>query len=160
MILVRESRVSERSALLTRARDRASSLGRTSLDHCRHESEAELAFAGLHQLTPPIARRMDALAGPQRAALDAAFGVGEGLEPDPYRVALAAYDLVCEAAATGPLILIVDDAHWLDRSSLGALTFIARSWRASRWCSWRPFGTVTARRSTRPGCRPWARAPE
>src|SRR5258706_15513777 len=101
-----------KSALLARARERAGSLGARALTTVGAESEAELAFAGLHQLLRPIARRMDALAGPQRVALDAAFGVGEGLEPDPYRVALAAYDLVCEAAATGPLILIVDDAHW------------------------------------------------
>ena len=47
-------------------------------------------------------------------------------EPDLFLVALAAYQLVCDAADSSPLVLIVDDAHWLDRSSLGVLTFIAR----------------------------------
>jgi DNA-binding CsgD family transcriptional regulator len=125
-ILVRGEPGIGKSALLARARERASSLGTRALTTVGAESEAELAFAGLHQLLRPIARRMDALAGSQRAALDAAFGVAEALEPDPYRVALAAYELVCEAAAAGPLLLIVDDAQWLDRSSLGALAFIAR----------------------------------
>lgn len=115
-----------KSALLAHARERAGSLGAEVLSAVGVESEAELAFAGLHQLLRPIAGRMDALAGPQRAALDAAFGVRDALEPDPYHVALAAYELVSEAAGAGPLVLVVDDAHWLDRSSLGALAFIAR----------------------------------
>jgi DNA-binding CsgD family transcriptional regulator len=115
-----------KSALLHRARDRASSLGARTLTTVGVESEAELAFAGLHQLLRPITRRMDSLPARQREALEAAFGVADTLEPDPYRVALAAYELVCEAAGAGPLLLILDDAQWLDRSSLGALTFIAR----------------------------------
>ena len=41
-------------------------------------------------------------------------------------MALAAYQLVCDAADAGPVVLIVDDAQWLDRSSMGALAFIAR----------------------------------
>lgn len=41
-------------------------------------------------------------------------------------MALAAHQLVCEAAESSPLILIVDDAHWLDQSSLAVLAFIAR----------------------------------
>src|SRR5260221_8089054 len=125
-ILVRGEPGIGKSALLARARERAGSLGARALTTVGVESEAELAFAGLHQLLRPIARRMDALAGPQRAALDAAFGAAGALDPDPYRVALAAYELVCEAAGAEPLLLIVDDAHWLDRSSLAVLAFIAR----------------------------------
>jgi hypothetical protein len=115
-----------KSALLGRARDRASSLGARALATVGVESEAELAFAGLHQLLRPITRRMDLLPVPQRDVLDAAFGLAATLEPDPYRVALAAYELVCEAASAAPLLLIIDDAQWLDRSSLGALAFIGR----------------------------------
>ena len=63
---------------------------------------------------------------PQRGALDAAFGVRGDLEPDPFLVALAAHQLVCGAAEARPVALIVDDAHWLDRSTLGVLSFIAR----------------------------------
>jgi predicted ATPase len=39
---------------------------------------------------------------------------------------VAAFQLLCDAADAGPVVLIVDDAHWLDRSSLGALAFMAR----------------------------------
>jgi len=39
---------------------------------------------------------------------------------------LPPFQLVCDAADSGPVVLIVDDAHSLDQSSIGALTFIAR----------------------------------
>jgi AAA ATPase domain len=115
-----------KSALLEHVRERASSLGARALTTTGVESEAELAFAGLHQLLRPITRRMDLLSDVQRDALEGAFGLRTTLESDAYRVALAAYDLVCEAAGGGPLVLILDDAQWLDRSSLAVLTFIAR----------------------------------
>ena len=100
------------------------------------ESEAELAFAGLHQLLHPIVGLMDRLSDAQRAALEAAFGVTADLEPDPFRVSLAAFQLLCDAADAGPVVLIVDDAHWLDRSSLGALRSSLAGWKASRWRWW------------------------
>ncbi len=115
-----------KSALLDRSRGRASSLGARALATAGVESESELAFAGLHQLLGPIGNRIDRLPDPQRQALDAAFGVTDLFEPDPFRVALAAYRLVSDAADSSPLLLIADDAQWLDRSSLDVLTFIAR----------------------------------
>src|SRR5207245_4301582 len=115
-----------KSALLDRARQRARAMGARVLSTVGVESEAELAFAGLHQLLHPIVGLMDRLSDSQRAALEAAFGVTADLEPDPFRVAVAAFQLLCEAADARPVVLIVDDAHWLDRSSLAALAFIAR----------------------------------
>lgn len=115
-----------KSALLDRARGRASALGARTLTTVGVESESELAFAGLHQLLAPIASRIDGLPDPQRQALDAAFGVNDLVEPDPFRVALAAYRLISDAADASALLLIADDTQWLDRSSVDALTFIAR----------------------------------
>ncbi len=115
-----------KSALLDHARGLASSLGARTLATVGVESESELAFAGLHQLLAPIGSRIEGLADPQRQALDAAFGVDDLVEPDPFRVALAAYRLISDAADSSPLLLIADDAQWLDRSSLDVLTFIAR----------------------------------
>src|ERR1700750_1561108 len=115
-----------KSALLDRARDHASSLGARTLESVGVESESELAFAGLHQRLRPIGSRIERLPDPQRQALDAAFGVDDLAEPDPFRVDLAAYRLISDAADSSPLLLIADDAQWLDRSSLDALTFIAR----------------------------------
>src|SRR5207244_2690987 len=90
------------------------------------ESEAELAFAGLHQLLHPVIGSIERLPAQQRRALEAAFGLSDELEPDPFHVALAAHQLISQAADSRPTIVIADDAHWLDRSTLDVLTFIAR----------------------------------
>ena len=71
-----------KSALLDRARQRARAMGARVLSTVGVESEAELAFAGLHQLLHPIVGLMDRLSDSQRAALEAAFGVTADLEPD------------------------------------------------------------------------------
>jgi len=115
-----------KSAMLALAGERASALGFAKLATVGVESEAELAFAGLHQLLFPIIRSIELLPASQREPLNAAFGTIESAEPDAFRVAMAAFRLVIEAAESSPLVVLVDDAHWLDRSSLGVLTFIAR----------------------------------
>ncbi len=115
-----------KSALLRHAQARADELGVRTLSTVGVESEAELAFAGLHQLLYPILGLVSSLPDPQRRAIEAAFGVSDELEPDPFRVALAAYQLVCQAADSSSLLLVADDAQWLDQSSLEVLTFIAR----------------------------------
>lgn len=114
-----------KSVLLRRARDRASAVGVRTLNAVGVESEAALTFAGLHQLLVPVLDLSAALPGPQQQALRAAFGESEEVEPDRFLVAVAAYGLICEAAASGPLLLVLDDAQWLDPSSLAALTFVA-----------------------------------
>jgi AAA ATPase domain len=100
-----------KSALLERARDRATELGARALVAVGVESEAELAFAGMHQLLRPIVSTVELLPSPQRRALEAAFGIASDATPDPFLVALAAHQLVCDAAEVCPLALIVDDAH-------------------------------------------------
>src|SRR5580693_2340436 len=49
------------------------------------ESEMELAFAGLHQLCAPFLDQVEALPGPQREALEVAFGLRDGDRPDRFR---------------------------------------------------------------------------
>jgi DNA-binding CsgD family transcriptional regulator len=115
-----------KSALLHHARLRADAAGIRSLLTTGVESEAELAFAGLHQLLQPILGIREMLPDRPRRVLEAAFCIAGDLEPDLFRVATAVHQLVCEAAESGPLILIVDDANWLDESSLAVLAFIAR----------------------------------
>src|SRR5882762_6127763 len=64
-----------KSGLLERARDRATALGARALVAVGVESEAELAFAGMHQLLWPIIGSVELLPSPQRRALEAAFGI-------------------------------------------------------------------------------------
>jgi len=90
------------------------------------ESEMELAFAGLQQLCAPFLNRLERLPGPQRNALGTAFGLSTGEPPDRYLVGLAVLSLLADVAGERPLICVVDDAQWLDRTSAQVLAFVAR----------------------------------
>jgi DNA-binding CsgD family transcriptional regulator len=90
------------------------------------ESEAELAFAGLHQLCAPFVDRLERLPGPQREALGTAFGMRDGDAPDRFLVGLAVLSLLSDVAEERPLVCIVDDAQWLDEASAQALAFVGR----------------------------------
>jgi len=90
------------------------------------ESEMELAFAGLHQLCAPLLDRLERLPAPQHDALGVAFGLREGDAPDRFLIALAVLTLLSEVAEERPLLCVVDDAQWLDRSSAQVLAFAAR----------------------------------
>ena len=90
------------------------------------QAEAHLAFAGLHQLLRPIRNRAVNLPAPHRAALDAAFGVADAAPPEQFRIAMAGLDLLSDVAVETPLLVVVDDAQWLDRPSADVLAFIAR----------------------------------
>ncbi|TCO19736.1 regulatory LuxR family protein [Kribbella steppae] len=90
------------------------------------ESEMELVFAGLHQLCMPLLGRLEQLPKPQRDALAVAFGMREGQAPDRFLVGLAVLSLLAATAEDQPLACVVDDAQWLDRSSLQCMAFAAR----------------------------------
>src|SRR2546425_7512075 len=115
-----------KSVLLQRMRKRAEAQGVRPLVTGGVESEAEFAFAGLHQLLRPLIGSLAQLPESQRQTLDAALGLGGDHKPDPYRVAVAAFQLICEVADSAPLVVVVDDAHWLDRSTLSVIAFIGR----------------------------------
>ena len=90
------------------------------------EWEMELPFAGLHQLCVGLLDGLERLPTPQRDALATAFGVSSGTQPDRFLVGLAVLSLVSDAAEERPLVCLVDDAQWLDRSSAQVLAFVAR----------------------------------
>jgi DNA-binding CsgD family transcriptional regulator len=94
------------------------------------ESEMELPFAGLHQLCGGFLDHLERLPTPQRDALGTAFGLSSGAQPDRFLISLAALSLLSEAAEDLPLLCLIDDAHWLDRSSAQALAFVARRLQA------------------------------
>ena len=90
------------------------------------ESEMELVYAGVHQLCEPMLGRLDRLPGPQRAALETAFGLSVGGPPDRFLIGLAMLSLLSDAAEDQPLLCVVDDAQWLDAASAQVLAFVAR----------------------------------
>jgi len=89
-------------------------------------AEAELSFAGLQLLLRSVLARRVGLPPPQRDALDAALGLRRVGCGDRFLVGLAVLSLLAELAEERPLLCLVDDAHWLDRSSAQALVFAAR----------------------------------
>jgi DNA-binding CsgD family transcriptional regulator len=91
------------------------------------ESEQDLAFAGLHQLLRPVLDRVDGLPARQAGALHGAFAISEDpVPPDALLTGIAVLTLLSVLSDDGPLLLAVDDAQWLDRASLDALSFAAR----------------------------------
>jgi DNA-binding CsgD family transcriptional regulator len=90
------------------------------------ESEMELPFAAMHQLCGRMMNRSGCLPGPQRDALDVAFGLRSGSTPDRFLVSLAVLTLLSDVAADQPLLCLIDDAQWLDRTSAQVLAFVAR----------------------------------
>jgi DNA-binding CsgD family transcriptional regulator len=96
------------------------------------ESEAELAFAGLHQLLHPLLDRIAALPPPQSAALRAAFALSDETVAERFRISLGVLSLLAAAAEERPVLCVVDDAQWLDQPSAVALLFAARRLEAER----------------------------
>jgi ATP/maltotriose-dependent transcriptional regulator MalT len=113
-----------KSALLADVADRATDF--TVLRGVGIESESELAYAALHQILRPAFDRIDALPEPQAAALRAAFALTGETVDEKFRVSLGVLGLLSEVAEDRPLLVLVDDAQWLDQASVDALVFVAR----------------------------------
>jgi DNA-binding CsgD family transcriptional regulator len=80
------------------------------------EAESEIAFSALDQALRALRLRL-----PQNAAPAEQASSGHR-----FTVALSALELLAEAAAAEPLLVLVDDAQWLDRPSADAFQFIGR----------------------------------
>jgi hypothetical protein len=115
-----------KSRLLAAAAALARERGFTVLSAAGVQSEAHLPFAGLHQLVRPLRFRAADLPATQRAVLDAAFGLGQEPAPERFQIAMAVLDLLGEVATDAPLLVLAEDAQWLDRPTTEVLAFVAR----------------------------------
>jgi hypothetical protein len=115
-----------KSSLLARARGQATDRGMLVLTTTGLQSETHFPFAGLHLLLRPIFAGVDELPTPQHAALLSAFGMTEATAPDQFLIGLAALSLLGDAATDSALLVLVEDAQWLDRATCDVLTFVAR----------------------------------
>ena len=113
-----------KSALLEDARAQAADLRVLSCQGV--ESEAHLPFAAVDQLLRPIVGHLEALPERQADALRGALGLAQGGSDERFLVAVAILSLLADAAERGPLLCVIDDAHWLDDASADALAFVAR----------------------------------
>jgi DNA-binding CsgD family transcriptional regulator len=112
-----------KSALLAEGRARAQDM--CVLAATGVESEVELPFASLHELFRPVLDLLPRIPPPQAHALGTALALEVG-EPDTLAVGAGTLSLLVEAAEAAPVLVVLDDAHWLDRASAEALAFAAR----------------------------------
>ncbi|MEU3572892.1 ATP-binding protein, partial [Kitasatospora sp. NPDC036755] len=89
------------------------------------EAETDLAFGALHQAFRSLLQHSDALSAHQREALESAFGVRFGT-PSGFAVGAAVLALLQRAVRTAPVLLVLDDLHWIDSSSATVFAFLHR----------------------------------
>ncbi|HEY5659637.1 MAG TPA: LuxR C-terminal-related transcriptional regulator [Gaiellaceae bacterium] len=123
-LILRGSAGIGKTALLDYAVQQAS--GFEVLHYTAVESEAELPFAGLQALLAPLLVRLPEIPEPQAHALRAALALDSSEKTNRLAVYAGALSLFGAAAERVPLLVVGDDAHWLDRPSAEALTFVAR----------------------------------
>lgn len=90
------------------------------------ETERDLPFAGLAGLLRPLTDRIDRLPEPQAEALGIALALRRGGTVDRFAVCAGVLTLVTQVAEDGPVGLVIDDAHWVDRASAEAIAFTGR----------------------------------
>ena len=88
--------------------------------------ESGLAFAGLADLVAPVLDVIPRLPAPQAAALAGAFAIGPEVGTDRFTVCAATLSLLAAVAEEQPLLVVLDNAQWLDASSVDALMFAGR----------------------------------
>lgn len=91
-------------------------------------SESDLPYAGIDRLLVEMSDALSAVPLRLRRALAVATGRGAGEPPDRYQVGLALLALL--GAAPGLTVIVFDDAHLLDESSLAVIAFVGRRLKA------------------------------
>ena len=123
---------SGKSTLWHEGVDAACELGHHVLRSEPSVSETDLSYAGLSDLLGKILPQVvDAIPAPQREALEVALLLrAEGAQPvTAHAVGLAVLSALRATAASSPVLVAIDDAHWLDQASLDALMFAVRRLR-------------------------------
>ena len=90
------------------------------------ETEQDIAFAGLSQVLGPALGILDSIPPPQAEALESALALRAGAPGDRFAIGAATLSVLSGFAEVGPVAVVVDDAHLLDRPTLDALAFTAR----------------------------------
>ncbi len=88
--------------------------------------EATLPMSGLHRLLQPLVRRASDLSAPQRGVLADLLGPRPVPATADFALCSAVHRLLVDLSRVRPVLVCVDDAHWLDPISLAALAFVAR----------------------------------
>ncbi len=96
---------------------------------CPAEPETWLSFSGLADLMAEVpGHALDALPGPQRDALDVALlkRAAPRRGADHRAISTAVTGVVRHLAAAVPVVVAVDDLHWLDAATAEVLAYLLR----------------------------------
>ena len=122
-----------KSTLLAYAVQRAKSAGMRLLSARGGELEHDFGYGVVRQLfdaplaSMPTTTRQRVLAGPAALAGSALSVPGSSSRSaDPSSVLHGLYWLSANLAAEEPVLVVVDDAHWADTSSIAFLSYLAR----------------------------------
>ncbi|MET3521846.1 helix-turn-helix transcriptional regulator [Mesorhizobium abyssinicae] len=116
-----------KSALLEVAKSIAREQGILVLSMTGVPAESHVPFAGLEQALRPLFKQVDSLAPRHRSALLVALSMGDDTaSPDIFLVALATLALLTEGAGGTPILLVIDDAQWIDQPTYDVLDFVSR----------------------------------
>jgi DNA-binding CsgD family transcriptional regulator len=122
-----------KTALIEAAVSHAVRAGLRVLRATGAQFEANVSFAGLHQLLfPLLGTHLDDLRDERRSALRSVFGLPQDTAPDWVTLAHATLELLTQAASSTPILIVVDDVPWLDRASRRVLAFIGRRTAGTR----------------------------
>lgn len=123
LVLVGEAGIGK-SSLLAYAASRAE--GMNLLRARGVQPEAQVPFAGLFELLRPAMGVLEQIPGPQATALEVAMALRPPGGGERFAIGAATLSVLAAYAELAPLLVLVDDAHWLDGSSADALAFAAR----------------------------------
>ena len=105
---------------------RASAAGFRTVSAAGVQWESGFELAAMTQVLRPLRSVAQRLPNGQRGLLAAAFGGPATPRPDSYAFATAALGCLVAAAEDRPLLVVIDDAHWLDASSVAVMSFVVR----------------------------------
>ncbi|HEY2296120.1 MAG TPA: LuxR family transcriptional regulator [Jatrophihabitans sp.] len=115
-----------KSSLIEAAVRHSEADGRAVVTAQAARCETHVKFAGLHQLLATLLDRATNLPAPLRQILCSAFAPTDASTPASLSVSTAVLALLGTATEEMPLLLVVDDAHWLDRWTAEVLGLVAR----------------------------------
>ncbi|MGW7259752.1 AAA family ATPase [Streptomyces sp. NPDC054834] len=142
-----------KTSLLDWTAARAAEQGFTVLRAGAEEADAGIAFGVLHQVLGPLLEDSRTLPRQQRHALERALGLRDRLPSGGFMVGASVLALLAQEARRRPVLILVDDLHWVDASSAAVLLFLHQritDLRAVMVCAGRPDGQALEGRPVHP----------
>ena len=117
---------SGKTALLTAVTDAVAGEGGMVLSSSGSVAEADVPFACLNMLLLPVQSELEELGARHRKVLEVALGLARGDPGSRVTITRAVQALFTRLSASAPLLVVVDDVHWLDEPTCAVLGDLAR----------------------------------